>query len=118
AHEQADVWVMAPMVATKPETADFVNRAHDHGLGMAGIMIEVPAAAMMAPELLDVAGFASIGTNDLTQYTMAADRMLSGVAELNDPWQPATLRLVQMTGPAGDQQHRPVGICGEAAADP
>ncbi|HLR96989.1 MAG TPA: phosphoenolpyruvate--protein phosphotransferase [Jiangellaceae bacterium] len=118
AHEQADVWVMAPMVATKPEAADFVKRAHDHGLGMAGIMIEVPAAAMMAPELLDVAGFASIGTNDLTQYTMAADRMLSGVAELNDPWQPATLRLVQMTGLAGDQQHRPVGICGEAAADP
>ena len=62
--------------------------------------------------------FASIGTNDLTQYTMAADRLLGTVANLQSPWHPAVLRLVADVGAAGAELGKPVGICGEAAADP
>jgi phosphotransferase system enzyme I (PtsI) len=60
----------------------------------------------------------SIGTNDLSQYTLAADRMSSELADLLDPWQPAVLRLVAMCAKAGADTGKPVGICGEAAADP
>lgn len=68
--------------------------------------------------MLQHADFASIGTNDLTQYTMAADRMLGSVAGFQDPWHPAVLRLVREVGAAGVRLGKPVGICGEAAADP
>ncbi|MDM8874204.1 phosphoenolpyruvate-protein phosphotransferase PtsP, partial [Escherichia coli] len=61
---------------------------------------------------------ASIGTNDLTQYTMATDRLLGSVASFQDPWHPAVLRLVREVGDAGARTGKPVGICGEAAADP
>ena len=116
--EQADVWVMAPMIATVDATHAFVERCHAHGLSVAGVMVEIPSAAICADEILEVAGFASIGTNDLTQYTLAADRLLGDLAPLNDPWQPALLRLVDMTCRAGGRRSRPVGVCGEAAADP
>jgi phosphotransferase system enzyme I (PtsI) len=118
AAEQAEVWVMAPMVATADEAADFVARCHAAGLQTAGVMVEVPSAALSAPDILSSASFASIGTNDLGQYTMAADRLLGELAGLNDPWQPAVLRLVQLTCEAGKRLERPVGVCGEAAADP
>ena len=62
--------------------------------------------------------FLSIGTNDLTQYAMAADRMATDLAHLTDPWQPAVLQLVAITAEAGRQAGKPVGVCGEAAADP
>jgi len=65
-----------------------------------------------------VVDFLSIGTNDLTQYTMAADRMTTDLAHLTDPWQPAVLQLVAITAEAGRIAGKPVGICGEAAADP
>lgn len=116
--EDADVWVMAPMVATAEEARDFVARCSDAGLETAGVMVEVPSAALTAEGILEVAAFASIGTNDLGQYTMAADRLLGELAALNDPWQPAVLRLVELTGEAGARRDRPVGVCGEAAADP
>jgi phosphotransferase system enzyme I (PtsI) len=118
AAEQAEVWVMAPMVATADEAADFVARCHAVGLPTAGVMVEVPSAALGASDILSSASFASIGTNDLGQYTMAADRLLGELAGLNDPWQPAVLRLVQLTCEAGKRLERPVGVCGEAAADP
>jgi phosphotransferase system enzyme I (PtsI) len=118
AAEQADVWVMAPMVATAEEAADFVARCEAAGLPMAGVMVEVPSAALTAHHVLGAARFASIGTNDLSQYTMAADRLLGELARLNDPWQPAVLQLVEMTCRAGSERDRPVGVCGEAAADP
>ena len=60
----------------------------------------------------------SIGTNDLTQYTMAADRLLGSVASYQDPWHPAVLRMIKSIGDAGRALGKPVGICGEAAADP
>ncbi|WP_240675462.1 phosphoenolpyruvate--protein phosphotransferase [Cellulomonas endophytica] len=114
----ADVWVMAPMVATVGEAREFVERCAGHGLRTAGVMIEVPAAALVAGPILAHAAFASVGTNDLTQYTMAADRSLGTVARLNDPWQPAVLQLVAAACAAGTGRGRPVGISGEAAVDP
>lgn len=114
----ADVWVMAPMVSTANEAETFVATCARRGVRTAGVMVEVPAAALSADALLEHAAFASIGTNDLTQYTMAADRLLGELADLNDPWQPAALRLVRLTSEAGTRRERPVGVCGEAAADP
>jgi phosphotransferase system enzyme I (PtsI) len=116
--ERAEVWVMAPMVATIDEAADFVARCDEAGLEVQGVMIEVPAAALSASQVLQTARFASIGTNDLTQYTMAADRDAGDLAQLTDPWQPAVLQLVDLTCRAGRERARPVGVCGEAAADP
>ncbi|MGF2950492.1 phosphoenolpyruvate--protein phosphotransferase [Microbacterium alcoholitolerans] len=114
----ADLWVMAPMVTTVEETAYFTALAKEYGLKTAGVMVEVPASALLADRVLAHADFASIGTNDLTQYTMAADRLLGSVASFQDPWHPAVLRLVREVGDAGARLGKPVGICGEAAADP
>ena len=114
----AEVWVMAPMVATVDETRYFTSLAKELGLNTAGVMVEVPAAALLADRILAVTDFASIGTNDLTQYTMAADRMLGSVSSFQDPWHPAVLRLVREIGTAGTTLGKPVGVCGEAAADP
>lgn len=118
AETEAELWVMAPMVATVEETQYFVGLAHELGLRTAGVMVEVPSAALLADRILAHADFASIGTNDLTQYTLAADRMLGTVAEYQDPWNPAVLRLVSEVGAAGSILGKPVGVCGEAAADP
>ncbi|MDX1873074.1 putative PEP-binding protein [Mycolicibacterium sp. 120266] len=110
-------WVMAPMIATADEAKDFAAKARSHGL-TPGVMIEVPAAALLADRILGHVDFLSIGTNDLAQYTMAADRMSADLAALTDPWQPAVLSLVAMTAKAGAAVGKPVGVCGEAAADP
>jgi phosphoenolpyruvate-protein phosphotransferase (PTS system enzyme I) len=110
-------WVMAPMVATPAEAADFAARVRDRGL-VPGVMIEVPSAALHADRLLEHVDFLSIGTNDLSQYTLAADRLSADLADLTDPWQPALLLLVRMTADAGRRAGKPVGVCGEAAADP
>jgi len=119
ADTDAEVWVMAPMIATQPEAAHFAGLCAAAGLKTPGVMVEVPSAALTAGTVLKEVGFASLGTNDLTQYAMAADRMLGPLAGLNDPWQPAVLRLVQLTvegaKAAGDKA---VGVCGESAADP
>jgi phosphotransferase system enzyme I (PtsI) len=110
-------WVMAPMVATVAEARDFAAMVRERGL-KPGIMIEIPSAAILAHQMLEVVDFLSIGTNDLTQYTMAADRMATDLAHLTDPWQPAVLHLIAITAEAGKQAGKPVGVCGEAAADP
>lgn len=114
----ADLWVMAPMVATVEETRYFTALAREYGVKTAGVMVEIPSAALLADRVLAHTDFASIGTNDLTQYTMAADRMLGSVASFQDTWHPAVLRLVGEVGSAGARLGKPVGICGEAAADP
>ncbi|GGN89013.1 phosphoenolpyruvate--protein phosphotransferase [Actinoplanes lobatus] len=114
----ADVWVMAPMVSTVAEASAFAAAVHAAGLPRAGVMIEVPAAALRAADLLRVVDFLSIGTNDLSQYTFAADRMCGPLADLLDPWQPALLQLIGLCGEAGRTAGKPVGVCGEAAADP
>jgi phosphoenolpyruvate-protein phosphotransferase (PTS system enzyme I) len=110
-------WVMAPMVATPAEAADFAARVRGRGL-VPGVMVEVPSAALLADRLLEHVDFLSIGTNDLSQYTLAADRLSADLADLTDPWQPALLLLVRMTAEAGVRAGKPVGVCGEAAADP
>lgn len=110
-------WVMAPMVATADEAATFAGQVRERGMHP-GVMIEVPAAALMAHRLLQHVEFLSIGTNDLSQYTMAADRLSGELAGLTDSWQPAVLHLIAITAAAGREAGKPVGVCGEAAADP
>jgi phosphoenolpyruvate-protein phosphotransferase (PTS system enzyme I) len=114
----ADLWVMAPMVSTVEETRYFTDLCREYGIKTAGVMVEVPSSALLADRVLAIADFASIGTNDLTQYTLAADRLLGSVASFQDPWHPAVLRLIREVGEAGRTHGKPVGICGEAAADP
>jgi phosphotransferase system enzyme I (PtsI) len=114
----AEVWVMAPMVATPAEAAAFSDRVRGHGLPVAGVMIEIPAAALRAAQVMSQVDFVSIGTNDLSQYAFAADRQAGPLAALLDPWQPALLELVAMTAGAGRAAGKPVGVCGEAASDP
>ncbi|AZA11596.1 phosphoenolpyruvate--protein phosphotransferase [Corynebacterium gerontici] len=115
--DDAPTWVMAPMVATAREAKWFAGLCAERGL-TAGAMIEVPAASLMADKLMPHLDFVSIGTNDLTQYTMAADRMSPQLAYLTDPWQPAVLRLIEHTCKEGKKYNTAVGVCGEAAADP
>lgn len=82
-----------------------------------GIMVEVPAAALMAEELAEVADFFSIGANDLLQYTVASDRTNPAVAQLYDPMQPALLRLIWRIAEAGRKAGKPVAVCGEIGGD-
>lgn len=116
----AEVWVMAPMISTPDEAARFASLCAAAGLKTPGVMVEVPSAAVTSESILGQVEFASLGTNDLTQYTMAADRQLGPLAALNNPWQPAVLQLVRLTvaGALAEGSGKPVGVCGEAAADP
>ncbi len=118
AAEKAIVGVMAPMVATVDEAERFATACARHGLARSGVMIETLSAALLAREITAAVSFTSLGTNDLGQYAMAADRMLGGLAALSDPWQPAVLRLVAMSAAAATAAGKPIGVCGEAAADP
>ncbi|NEG97100.1 phosphoenolpyruvate--protein phosphotransferase [Bifidobacterium sp. SMB2] len=118
ARTDADLWVMAPMVADEREAAYFVKLGKSFGLKKVGVMAEVPSIALMADKVAQVADFVSIGTNDLTQYTLAADRTLGSVANYQTAWHPAVLRAIRLIADAGNTYGMPVGVCGEAAADP
>ena len=118
AQTDADLWVMAPMVADAHEAAYFVKLGKSFGLKKVGVMAEVPSIALMADQVAKVADFVSIGTNDLTQYTLAADRTLGSVANYQTAWHPAVLRAIKLIADAGNANGKPVGVCGEAAADP
>lgn len=111
-------WVMAPMISTAAEAREFAEAARGHGLSRVGVMIEVPAAALRAHDILAEVDFVSLGTNDLAQYTMASDRLRGELSDLLDPWQPAILDLVSITAHAGLDLNKTVGLCGEAASDP
>jgi multiphosphoryl transfer protein len=122
--------VLIPMVSTVDEVRGAraaLDRAavaaHAAGAETAtdvrfGVMIEVPAAALVADVLASEVDFFSIGTNDLVQYTIAADRTNAGLADLATADQPAVLRLIGMVCRAAQLYGRPVGVCGEAAANP
>ena len=83
-----------------------------------GIMVETPASVLDASALAAECGFFSVGTNDLTQYVMAADRGNAAVADLYDPLSPAVRRAVELTVAAAHAAGIPAGICGELASDP
>jgi multiphosphoryl transfer protein len=126
------VKLMFPMVATDHEVRaalGLVSDARralaaegvavpDEGAMEVGIMIEVPAAALTAAQLAPAVDFFSVGTNDLTQYTLAADREVSAVAGLNDALHPAVLTLIGRAAGAAAGAGRWTGVCGELAADP
>lgn len=114
----ADVRVMAPMVATQAEATWFAERVRALGLPKVGVMIEVPAAAIRSRGILYHVDFASLGTNDLQQYTMAADRMQGELALLLNPWEPALLDVVALACDGGQAMGKPIGVCGEAGGDP
>ena len=118
--------VMLPMVSTVEEVLavrarlDLILQSAEAPPSsvLLGVMIEVPAAALMADGLADVADFFSIGTNDLVQYTLAADRVNPSMADLATPLQPAVLRLIDGVVKAARRRGRHVAVCGEAAGDP
>jgi phosphocarrier protein FPr len=119
------VKVMHPMVATLAEIRAArvaLDRARaDTGIDVAlefGIMVEIPAAALTAARLAEHVDFFSLGTNDLTQYTMAAERGDERLAPLLTGPQPAVLRLVDATVTGAQAHGRWVGVCGELAGDP
>ncbi len=111
-------WVMAPMISTVEEAEAFATSARAAGIATVGVMVEVPAVALRARDVLQVVDFVSIGTNDLAQYTMATDRLRGELSDLLDIWQPAVLDLVAATAAAGIELGKPVGVCGESAGDP
>ncbi len=115
---QGDLWVMAPMIATVEDAQYFVDKARSYGLPKVGVMIEVPSAAICSEQILSVADFASLGTNDLSQYTMASDRTQGELAAYLNIWQPAVLRMIKAACDGGEATGKYVGVCGEAGGDP
>ena len=109
---------MAPMVADVDDARWFVDRCQETGIERAGVMIEVPSAALRAADLASDVAFFSVGTNDLAQYTFAAERQSSALTHLQDPWQPALLDLIASAATAAVAAGKPCGVCGESASDP
>jgi len=124
-----EIWVMFPMISLAEEAQQallLLKRAHDQlreeGTPHAwpvkrGVMIEVPSAALVSEQLAEELDFFSIGTNDLTQYTMAAERGNAAVAQLQDALQPAVLRLMKSVVEGAKKRDRHVSVCGDAASD-
>ncbi|MGK5530560.1 phosphoenolpyruvate--protein phosphotransferase [Streptomyces sp. URMC 129] len=111
--------VMAPMVADRADARAFADACRAAGLNAKqGAMVEVPSAALRARAVLQEVEFLSLGTNDLAQYTFAADRQVGAVSRLQDPWQPALLDLVALAAESAKAEGKSCGVCGEAAADP
>lgn len=119
-----NLWIMVPMIASISEIKEVRSMVSDLASQLqlpvpkVGIMVETPAAFIMADKLAQYCDFFSIGTNDLTQYIMAADRGSASVAYLYKAYDPAVLRALQTIIKAGVKAGIPVGMCGEAAADP
>ncbi|MBS3988107.1 MAG: phosphoenolpyruvate--protein phosphotransferase, partial [Erysipelothrix sp.] len=83
-----------------------------------GMMVEIPAAAMLADQFAKEVDFMSIGTNDLIQYSMASDRMNEKVSYLYQPYNPSILRLIKLTIDGAHKHNKWVGMCGEMAGEP
>jgi len=127
---RGEVQILLPMISSLDElwrARALLNEAKDElrqaGRAFAedcklGIMVEVPSVALMTDEFADEVDLLSLGTNDLTQYTLAVDRGTSKVAGLYDPFHPAVLRLLKMVADSGHRKETSVSICGEMAGDP
>lgn len=121
--------IMFPMIISIEEVVDAYavleeckDELHKEGIPFqeeieAGVMIETPAAVMMAEELAEKVDFFSIGTNDLTQYFLAVDRGNQKIAAMYNSYHPAVLRAIYKTIQAGHKYNRKVGMCGEFASD-
>lgn len=129
ASPEGQLWIMFPFVSALWELRkcrELVSRAQAEleakgiriGDYKVGIMIEVPSAALLADEYLRDFDFCSIGTNDLTQFTLAADRMNPKVARWYDPFHPAVLRLIAMSARAAVRARKPIGMAGDMASNP
>ncbi|OYR52029.1 phosphoenolpyruvate--protein phosphotransferase [Halorubrum sp. Ea8] len=110
--------VEAAVAAVESVAADLDAEGVDHAIPELGAMIETPAAAFLADRLAERLDFLSVGTNDLAQYVMAADRENDGVADYHDPLHPAVLRAIDRTTSAAAGADAWVGMCGEMAGDP
>lgn len=113
-----DLWVMAPMINTPDEAQDFAMRARALGIKKVGVMIETPAAAIHADKVLAEVDFGSFGTNDLTQYVMASDRLDSRLSDMTTTWHPAVLRTIHIACNSAKILNKSTGVCGESAANP
>ena len=117
AGKDVKLWLMAPMINTPDEARDFADRVRALGMQVPGVMIETPAAALHADHVLAEVEFGSFGTNDLTQYVMASDRMDSRLSDMTTAWHPAVLRAISIATESANHLAKPVGVCGEAAAN-
>lgn len=113
-----EVWVMAPMIATVQEAKQFAELARSIGGYKVGVMVETPSIAAMVDQLEGVVDFVSIGTNDLSQYLFAADRMNPSLGALLNHWQPGLIRTLARIADGGKKAGISVGVCGESASDP
>ncbi len=127
---RAQIHLMIPLVTrleevdrTREMVGEEAERLRQAGVEAAatvpvGVMVETPAAAVMADRLAEVSDFLSVGTNDLTQYTLVVDRGNARLADRFTPHDPAVLRLLKLVANAARAAKKPVSVCGEMASDP
>jgi phosphotransferase system enzyme I (PtsI) len=118
AHTGREVWVMAPMIATASEAREFAELARSIGQFKVGIMVETPSIVTQIADLAGQIDFLSVGTNDLSQYLFAADRMNPALGLLLNPWQPGLIRTLARIATESLEAGISSGVCGESASDP
>ena len=113
-----EVWVMAPMVATAAEAKEFAALASASGEFKVGIMVETPSIVYEISKLNGVVDFISVGTNDLSQYLFASDRMNPNLGAMLNPWQPALIASLNQIAIESKKAGIYSGVCGESGSDP